>query len=637
MTYTAIDCQGFAGGFTLGMVQAGFELVAKREHPAGFGAKACLANRHLLGDGWQLEMDDQPGWTAVEGVDVVFGNPPCSGWSVASNTKFRGADSPINHCQWDFARYVARCRPRVAAFESVTQAFAREDGLAMMRQLRDLVEYETGREWYLTHIKHDAYALGGIATRRRYFWLVSQEPFQLDPSPVRSSPTLWDGIGDLSDLPLSWEPQPYGTAPVSPYAAEKGLRGLSGLVDGHQVHQGDSLNAQRIAVLFDTDEWAQGETWFDVLKRVYETHGALPPPWTVEQCERFVKNEFAGNYFPVRRWIADQPGWVIHGGMGAALHPTLPRMMTHREVARVMGFPDTWTALPWAAERGGGAFWGKGITVHCGRWLGEQITRHLDQNHETAVPGVQLGEREQVYDVRPWQPGKERAPRVARAPRTARERAVRRPWAEGMALREGTFDTKIIREQESYRHAEWGDRAVLDLGGNIGAFARYALHLGALGVRSVEPEPQNLELLRTNTEGLPVEVVPAAVMNETGSGLLAVANGIDQSSHSMRTVRGRDTLEVATVALSELVTAPLFEQPITAVKCDIEGGEFLLDWAALPPSVDLLVMELHLNVPRARTELVPALCARFAELGWMINKDYDPTNKYWCVTRYWRR
>jgi len=35
--YRAVDCQGFAGGFTLGMVQAGFHLVGKREMKAGFG------------------------------------------------------------------------------------------------------------------------------------------------------------------------------------------------------------------------------------------------------------------------------------------------------------------------------------------------------------------------------------------------------------------------------------------------------------------------------------------------------------------------------------------------------------------------------------------------------------------------
>src|ERR1035437_767860 len=58
MTLDAIDCQGFAGGFTLGAVQAGFRLVGKREHPGAFGVASCEANRHLLGNDWQTEVSE---------------------------------------------------------------------------------------------------------------------------------------------------------------------------------------------------------------------------------------------------------------------------------------------------------------------------------------------------------------------------------------------------------------------------------------------------------------------------------------------------------------------------------------------------------------------------------------------------
>ena len=58
MAHTFIDALGFAGGFTLGMVQAGFELVGKREMKGGFGVPNCEANRHLLGNGWRSEAID---------------------------------------------------------------------------------------------------------------------------------------------------------------------------------------------------------------------------------------------------------------------------------------------------------------------------------------------------------------------------------------------------------------------------------------------------------------------------------------------------------------------------------------------------------------------------------------------------
>jgi hypothetical protein len=75
--YRAIDALGFAGGFTLGMVQAGFELAAKREMPGGFGVPNCEANRALLGDSWRTQVGAPESWEVVD-AEVVFGNPPCS-------------------------------------------------------------------------------------------------------------------------------------------------------------------------------------------------------------------------------------------------------------------------------------------------------------------------------------------------------------------------------------------------------------------------------------------------------------------------------------------------------------------------------------------------------------------------------
>ena len=52
MNYRAVDVHGFGGGFTLGTVQAGFQLAGKYSREAGFGVYNTLANRSLLGTGW---------------------------------------------------------------------------------------------------------------------------------------------------------------------------------------------------------------------------------------------------------------------------------------------------------------------------------------------------------------------------------------------------------------------------------------------------------------------------------------------------------------------------------------------------------------------------------------------------------
>lgn len=74
-----IDVMGFGGGFTLGTVQAGFELASKCELPGGFGVANCEANRDLLGYNWQAQVTEYDKWEHP-GREVVYvaGNPPCS-------------------------------------------------------------------------------------------------------------------------------------------------------------------------------------------------------------------------------------------------------------------------------------------------------------------------------------------------------------------------------------------------------------------------------------------------------------------------------------------------------------------------------------------------------------------------------
>jgi hypothetical protein len=72
MTLTAIDCQSYAGGFALGVVQAGFTLAGKREQAGAFGVPAMEANRHLLGSTWEAEDGPAASWTPVKADPVSY-------------------------------------------------------------------------------------------------------------------------------------------------------------------------------------------------------------------------------------------------------------------------------------------------------------------------------------------------------------------------------------------------------------------------------------------------------------------------------------------------------------------------------------------------------------------------------------
>lgn len=382
---------GFAGGFTLGMVQAGFKLAAKREMKGGFGVPNCEANRHLLGDAWKTEACDPAEWSAVD-AEVVFGNPPCSGFSVMSSKEFRGADSVINHCMWAFADYVSLVNPQVAVFESVQQACSEKNGgLDLMRALRAHVEAKTGHSWGLWHVKHNAYSVGGAAQRRRYFWLISRVPFGIELERPRRLPTLNDVIGDLENLSLTWEQQPY-RMPASWWARQR----RSHAVDGHMNY--DSPLARRIYDLIRTVEWNPREGIATVVKRCYERHGHLPDSWRATE-QKIVKNNFFMGFTTPVRWDGTHAARVVTGAaLHNVIHPNLDRMITHREAARILGFPDDWRVLPLKTRSGLSMTWGKGITVDCGRWIGTWIERSLSGSPGSHT-GQPVGDREWMIDI----------------------------------------------------------------------------------------------------------------------------------------------------------------------------------------------------------------------------------------------
>lgn len=392
MGYRAVDVMGFAGGFTLGVVQAGFTLVGKRELPGGFGVANCEANRHLLGDAWVSEVGDPATWSVpAGGVDIVFGNPPCSGFSVMSAKSFRGIDSSVNKCMWSFTDYVVRTRPQIAVFESVQQAFS--GGLELMRQLRSYVEERTGDRWDLYHIRHNAYSVGGCAQRRRYFWLISRVPFGIEPPRPQHLPTLNDVIGDLANLGHTWDAQPY-RAPAQRWVRE--LRSPSGAVDGHAKL--DNPLTRRLYDLMQAVEWRPGESISEVCRRHYETFGRLPASFSASEKKIIDKNFLMGFTTPIR-WNGENAARVITGGsLQMVIHPWLDRTITHREAARVLGFPDDWLIRPLRGVSGLQMTWGKGISVACGKWVAEWVHRALD-GCPGQYTGKVIGDREHDINV----------------------------------------------------------------------------------------------------------------------------------------------------------------------------------------------------------------------------------------------
>lgn len=389
MTYTFTDCIGFGGAFALGMTQAGFKMKAKREI-MDFGIKTCEGNRHILGWDWDAEIQKltrRPAWD-IEHTDIVTGNPPCSGFSTLTSKHLRGADAKINDCMWAFASYVARAKPTIAAFESVQQAH--KMGRDLMLALRDMVEKETGAQYHLTHLYHNALDVGGPANRPRYFWVISQVPFGVEIPEPDKVPTFKEVCGDLYNLHETWESQPY-RSPDNWWSSRR--RSPDGLVDGHmgrKMHAWTRVND----MLEATDGWwPQGMKQQDVMKAIYERDGKLPGVWE-PALDRLLAADWYMGPNQVFRWKEENPARVVTGAaLENLLHPTEPRFFTHREAARIQGFPDYWRLYPVRDVKHVHRTHGKGIPVDAGRWLGYWIKKALDGEPGTMI-GQPVGDRE---------------------------------------------------------------------------------------------------------------------------------------------------------------------------------------------------------------------------------------------------
>ena len=370
MTPTAIDCQSFAGGFSLGMVQAGFELIAKREYPGGFGSPAMEGNRHLLGDKWKLEASDPAEWTPLK-TDVVFGNPPCSGFSNRSvmvrgilqdgtygSLDIRGADSAINDCMWSLIQYAAECDPKIVVFESVQGAYKK--GHDLMKDLRRELNELTGDTWTLYHVLHNVHDLGGAQLRARYFWVAARIPFGIDPI-FNNNETVYDRIGDLEDVPL-------------------------GSIEGHDISE--TPRSRRVAELATKATWHQGELSGHAYERAIN-EGIELELWN----DRLTSDKGMTQFAP-KRLRYNAPSLVLAGDAPTiVIHPTLPRPLTHREIARLTGFPDDWKCAPYQEKLNNGCWWGKGITIEAAAWISKAVFDAVAGSPQQ-FQGEQIGEEE---------------------------------------------------------------------------------------------------------------------------------------------------------------------------------------------------------------------------------------------------
>lgn len=371
----AMAFYGFGGSYAVALKNTSVHLDAIIE-PGGFGLPVVLANRDWLGFNGTVHKElpslELAQSLASEGsVDILLGNPPCSGFSMLNQIKnhrmSRGPLSAINQCMWDIVEFASVLKPQVVVFESVPAAYT--NGRSLMFDLHEYLETHTGMSWHLQLVLMSAASVGGAQRRHRFFWVASQMPIGVVIPNLSEVVAVHEAIGDLADTPLDDRLQLIVPGPeISSYA--HGLRSFDDVVDGHVT-----TLSPKFQELIPHMQTGKGQRDSVASMVSHSTYGDY---WTAERSAKYLAgSSFSGPF----RLHPDGLGRVVAGdGTSAFVHYDLNRLLTIRELARLMGFPDEFS---WGPQTGSfskrNAWLGKQVPVQSWTWMLDSIVRSLNR------------------------------------------------------------------------------------------------------------------------------------------------------------------------------------------------------------------------------------------------------------------
>jgi DNA (cytosine-5)-methyltransferase 1 len=337
-----IDLFAGAGGLSLGFEQAGFDIAAAVE----LDPIHCAVHEYNFPD-CSIMARSVTGLSAAEirkrarigsrTVDVVFGGPPCQGFSLIGH---RALDDPRNSLVRDFVSIVAGLKATYFVFENVK-------GLTLGEQRRFLDEiigefdsagYNTVLPWMVL----DAADFGVPQHRERLILMGARKD---RPLPKYPNPTSQPA--DTTDL---------GFLPKGPTCRDA-LDDLPNADDYEELWLRDEVLAAEWGV---PSEYAKkmrcigGTGWHSGYKRLWNRRSltsSLRTEHTPISQRRF-RATHPGSVEPISRFFklpADGLSNTLRAGTDSSrgaftsprpIHYKYPRCVTVREMARLHGFPD---------------------------------------------------------------------------------------------------------------------------------------------------------------------------------------------------------------------------------------------------------------------------------------------------------
>lgn len=330
-----IDLFAGVGGMSLGFEQAGFYVAAAVEldpinvatHKQNFphcetiqADLSRLSGRSLL----------EKARLSAGSVDVVFGGPPCQGFSLIGK---RQAQDERNQLLFHFARLVREIKPSYFVLENVPGLLL-GNAIASFRSFRQRIR-KAGYDIVEPVRILNAMEFGIPQNRQRVFLLGFKKdaPRPQYPEPVfndrgtQSMPTVWEAIGDLSHIdrcPDTLQSDRYTGKIGAPSLYVKSLGDREAATCNCQLHS--KPYNPGLGGCFRTNH-----------SRATRRRFAATAPGTAENISRYYRLDRNGVAPTLRAGTGPD-----HGSHTAArpIHPTAPRCITTREAARLHSFPD---------------------------------------------------------------------------------------------------------------------------------------------------------------------------------------------------------------------------------------------------------------------------------------------------------
>lgn len=366
---TFIDLFCGCGGFTLGMLRAGFRCLAAIDfNPQAVATlKANLADRcppgatsveHALEkDLTKFTPAELAALIGISRLDTIVGGPPCQGFSTArqrdgSNNGARLKEDPRRHLYRHFLDYVEFFQPRVFVIENVLGIRTAAGGryfTAVQREARILGQ-DKGGPGYRVHAQiENAIDLGVPQKRRRQLIIGMRADLPgYFPSEL-NAPRAELGMVNLGDAICDLPPLKAGEG--------SNVRGYD--FDRRRGYLLGKREDVRRRYLFDVVEVLQGRELTNHTARPHSARDlrdfALLPEGRssaglMRQGVKFEfpydKSTFKDRYTRQHR---QRPCSTIVAHLSKDglmfIHPTQNRSLTPREAARVQSFPD-WFCFP---------------------------------------------------------------------------------------------------------------------------------------------------------------------------------------------------------------------------------------------------------------------------------------------------